>query len=92
MKNIDVLKIVFYALDGEIIHKTDRHQRVDLRLRIDDRDIRVFGDYQNTVYDVVDAHSGRLIAIQPVDDFISEIDKEWLNKECETLYNVNMED
>lgn len=86
MKNIDILNTVLYALTGEINHKTDRHQRVDLRLRIDDRDIRVFGDYKNTVYDIVDAHSGRLIAIQPVDDSISEIDKDWLNKECETYY------
>ena len=86
MNNIDVLKITLYSLTGEMNHKTDRNQRLDLRLRIDDRDLRVFGDYQNTVYDIIDAHTGRIVAIQPKEDFLREIDTEWLNKECITYY------
>ena len=86
MKNIDILKVTLYSLTGEMIHKCDRKQRLDLRLRIDDRDIRIFSDYAHTNYDIIDATSGRIIAIQPREDSLVEVDTAWLYKACETYY------
>jgi hypothetical protein len=86
MSNRKVLEIVLYALTGEMNHRYDRKQRLDLRIRIDDRDLRIFSDYKHTAYDIIDAKSGRIVAIQPADDSLTEIDTGWLNKECETYY------
>lgn len=86
MQNIDALKVTLYSLSLQMMEDQDRHRRTDLRLRIDDRDLRVVSDYKHRHYDVIDAETGELIAIQPADDSLTEIDVEWLNKECETYY------
>lgn len=87
-KNIDVLNLTLYALTGEILHKIDNKQQLDIRLRIDDRDIGITADDKNTKYHIYDADTGEIIAIQPLEDFLVEIDKEWLNKDCEIYYNL----
>lgn len=88
MTNSQVLRVTIYSLRLQMMEDQDRHRRTDIRLRIDDRDLRLVSDYKHRHYDVIDAETGELIAIQPAEDSLTEIDSLWLNKECETLYNT----
>ena len=86
MKNVDILNITTYSLSRQFMEDVDRHKRTDLKLRIDDRDLRIVSDYKHKHYDILDADTGELIAIQPADDSLTEIDVKWLNNECKTYY------
>lgn len=86
MKNNEVYDIVQSALTPMFNEAIDRHRRFDMTLRIDDRDIRIVSNYKHTSYDIIDAKTGELIGIQPAEDFLTEIDCEWWNKECEDCF------
>lgn len=87
-KNRDILELTLHALTGEILYKIDNKQQLDIHLRIDDRDIRITANSDNTKYDIYDTDTGEVIAIQPLEDFLVEVDKEWLNKDSEIYYNL----
>ena len=86
--NEQVLKITLYSLTLEMMYRTDRRQRLDIRLRIDDRDLRIVSDYKHTNYDILDLETGKIVAMQPANDFFQPIDTTWLEKDCETLYEL----
>lgn len=87
-KNRDILELTLHALTGEILHKIDNKQQLDIHLRIDDRDIRITANSDNTKYNIYDTDTGEVIAVQPLEDFLVEVDKEWLNKDSEIYYNL----
>ena len=86
MTNREIYDIVNAALTPQYIVSKKRHTRLDINLRIDDRDIRIMSDYRHTEYVVIDAETGEVIGIQPVEDSLMEVDKAWWNKKCETYY------
>lgn len=81
MTNREALDIVIDSLVPEMNHRYDRNQRFDVRIRISERYLRIFSDYKQTAFDVIDTYTGRLVAIQPAEDSLTEVDSKWLNEE-----------
>ena len=85
MTNREIYDIVTRALVPEFNEAVDRHKRLDLTIRIDDRDIRMISNYRHTKYDLLDADTGEMIGVQHAHDSLTEIDVEWWNKQCEVM-------
>jgi hypothetical protein len=80
MTNKEALDIILESLIPEMNHRYDRHQRFDIRIKISERYLRIFSDYQQTSFDVIDTYTGKLVAIQPAEDSLTEVDSKWLNE------------
>ena len=81
MTNREVYDIVNTALTPQYIERKERHKRFDITVRIGHRDIRIMSNYKHTKYDVIDADTGEIIAIQS-DNSLTQIDAEWWNNKC----------